>query len=569
MRGGDEELVHEVLVLGAHAHPAAPAAVLGAVRGDRGALDVAPVRYRDRHVLLGDHVLHGDVFHRVHDHRAARVAVVVADLLQLVGDDLVDAPGLAEDVLQVRDEDLDLLQLVDDLLPLEAGEPLELHLEDRVGLDLAEAEAAHEAGARLRRRLRLADEGDHLVEVVEGDDEAFEDVGPRLGLSQLEGRPPAHDLAAELDEQLRGLEQVQDLRPLVDDREHDDPERVLERRELVEVVQDHLARLALADVHDDPHALPGALVADVGDAVDPLLAHELGDPLDEARLVDLVGDLGDDDRFLVPLAGLDLRPRPHHDRSPPGAVGLADAGPAADEAGGGEVGARDPLHEPFQPLVGREVRVLDEERESVDDFPEVVGRDLRGHADRDPLRSVDEQVGEHGGKDRRLLRLVVVGGLEIDGVLVDVQHHRGAHAREPRFGVSHRRRRVAVDGAEVALAVHERRAHVPVLGHAHEGVVDRPLAVRVVLAHHVAGDPRALLVGSPGLEAHLVHAEEHPTVRGLEAVPHVGQGAADDHGHGVVHVGLAHLVRDVRGDLLEGYRILLGSRHVRCPGSSR
>ena len=62
------------------------------------------------------------------------------------------------------------------------------------------------------------------------------------------------------------------------------------------------AGLALADVEDDAHALAVALVADVGDAVDPLVLHELGDLLDEARLVDLVGDLGDDDRFLVALA---------------------------------------------------------------------------------------------------------------------------------------------------------------------------------------------------------------------------------------------------------------------------
>ena len=36
--------------------------------------------------------------------------------------------------------------------------------------------------SRLGRGLAAADERDHLVEVVEGDDEALEDVGPGLGL---------------------------------------------------------------------------------------------------------------------------------------------------------------------------------------------------------------------------------------------------------------------------------------------------------------------------------------------------------------------------------------------------
>ena len=62
----------------------------------------------------------------------------------------------------------------------------------------------------------------------------------------------------------------------------------------------------LFDVHHDPHALAVALVADVLDALDALVAGELGDLLDEARLVDLVGDLGDDDRLAVALARLDL-----------------------------------------------------------------------------------------------------------------------------------------------------------------------------------------------------------------------------------------------------------------------
>ena len=76
------------------------------------------------------------------------------------------------------------------------------------------------------------------------------------------------------------------------------------------------------------------------------------------------------------------------------------------------------------------------------------------------------------------------------------------------------------------------------------------VAVGVVLAHDVADDAGALPVGPAGLQAHLVHGEEHAAVRGLQAVADVGQGAADDDGHRVVHVGLAHLVRDVGGDLV-------------------
>src|SRR6185295_5646928 len=139
------------------------------------------------------------------------VAVRLRDLLELVHHDPVDAPGGGEDVLEVGDRDPELLELVLDLLALETGEALQLQLEDLVGLDLREAPAGDEAVLGLGRRLRSADERDHLVEVVEGLHEAFENVGPRLRLAELVGAPPAHDLPAEVEEELAGLEEVQDL----------------------------------------------------------------------------------------------------------------------------------------------------------------------------------------------------------------------------------------------------------------------------------------------------------------------------------------------------------------------
>ena len=93
------------------------------------------------------------------------------------------------------------------------------------------------------------------------------------------------------------LEQVQHLRPAVDDREHDDAEGRLQRGVLVEVVQDDFRHLAALELDHDPHAVAVGLVAQVGDAFDLLVAHQLGDLLDQPRLVDLVRDLGDDDRL--------------------------------------------------------------------------------------------------------------------------------------------------------------------------------------------------------------------------------------------------------------------------------
>src|SRR5262249_13907168 len=155
------------------------------------------------------------------------------NLLQLVDDDLHQQALAREDRAQALDRLQQLGELVEDLLALEAGEALQLHVEDRLRLDRRQAEPGDQAVARFGDRLRSANQLDHRIEVIERDLQSLEDVIPRLGFLQFELGAPADDLAAELDEALDELQEVQHLRAAADDREHDDAEARLQRRVLV------------------------------------------------------------------------------------------------------------------------------------------------------------------------------------------------------------------------------------------------------------------------------------------------------------------------------------------------
>src|SRR6185312_7302994 len=124
---------------------------------------------------------------------------------------------------------------------------------------------------------------------------------------------PGDDLAAVLDEVLQRLLQAQDGGAAVGDGEVDDAEARLEIGEAVELVQDDLGEGVLLQLDDDAHALAVALVADLADALDALVLLALGDLGDEAGLVDLVGDLADDDLLAVTLVGLLHRAPAAHD----------------------------------------------------------------------------------------------------------------------------------------------------------------------------------------------------------------------------------------------------------------
>jgi hypothetical protein len=325
------------------------------------------------------------------------------------------------------------------------------------------------------------------------------------------------------------------------ERDRVDAERRLHRGVLVELVEHDLRDHAALELDHDPHALAVGLVAQVGDLGDLLLVHELGDLADQAALAALLdheGELGDDDRLLALADVLGVGARTYAHAAAAGLVGLADPVDAEDHTAGREVRALDVLHQ----AGGVDVVVVDVGDRRRDRLAQVVRRDVRGHADRDARRAVDEQVREARRQNDRLAVVAVVVRDEVDGVGVEVAQHLARERRQPRLGVPHRGRGVVVDRTEVALAVDERVAHREVLREPDEGVVDRRVAVRVVLAHHLADDARALRVAAVRLQPRLVHREQHATVHGLEPVANVGQRAPDDHGHRVVQVGGAHLL---------------------------
>ena len=98
--------------------------------------------------------------------------------------------------------------------------------------------------------------------------EPLDDVHPIARLAQIEQRAARDHVAAVVDEVLQRLLERQDLRAPVDDRQHVDAERLLQRRHLLQVVQDDLGDGVLLELDDDAHAVAVGLVADVGDALD-------------------------------------------------------------------------------------------------------------------------------------------------------------------------------------------------------------------------------------------------------------------------------------------------------------
>ncbi len=357
-------------------------------------------------------------------------------------------------------------------------------------------------------------------------------------------RATPHDLLPVTHVLVHELPQVHHLRPVLHQGQHDRAEGHLQRRVHEELVEHDLGVGVLLEFDHDAHAVAVGLVAQVADARDAPLAHEVGDLLEQVRLADLERDLGRHQAHASGAAFFDLDARAHLDEAAPGRVAVPNALHPVDDAARGEIRSLDDVGERF----GRGVRVLDDVHDGVAHFAEIVRRHLGRHAHGDARATVDEQVRQHAREHGRLLAGLVVVGPQVHRVLLEVREHLDREVGEPGLGVAHGRRGVAVDRAEVALAVHQRIAHHPVLRQAHERRVDHALAVRVVVARSVAGDLGALPVAPPRREVQVVHRDQDAALRRLEPVADVGKRAGDDDRHRVVDVAGLHLVFDLPVD---------------------
>ena len=373
-------------------------------------------------------------------------------------------------------------------------------------------------------------------------------MGAVAGLGQLELRAPRDHLFAELDERLDEVAQRQRLGPAAADGEHVCGEARLGRRVAPELVQHYLRRGIALEVDDHAHALAVGFVANVGNALHALVLRGLGDLLHQPVLADLIRNGGEHDRAAVAPAFLDLVAGAHNDRALAGQIGAARAGRAEDQGPRREIGGGDIVHQPFRGDGG----IIHIGFAGGDDLAEIVRRDIGRHADRDAAGAVDQQIGEAGGQDLRLHQRAVIIGREVDRVLVEILEQGHRDLREARLGIALRRGRIGVHRTEIALAVDQRHAHRPVLGHPGQGVVDREIAVRMVVAHRVADDLRGLAVGPSGDEAALLTGVEDAPVHRLQPVAHVGQCTRDDHRHGVVEIGGLHLLDDGDGGNVAG-----------------
>src|SRR5579883_521022 len=368
-------------------------------------------------------------------------------------------------------------------------------------------------------------------------------MGAAFGLAHLELGAAADHRSAMADELLQHALECHHFRPAVHQRQEDDAYRLLQRRILVDLIEDQVRVGVALEVDDETYRLAVAgtrFIADIADSFYLFFFDQIADRGSEAIARLLIRHFGDDDLRLAVLLA-DVGASAERDFSATCGVAVGDALPTADDAARRKVGTGDD----FQQILKRYVRFVDDLDGGITDFAQIMRRDVGSHAYGDAVGAVDQQIRELARQNERLAILAVVALNEIHRVGFEIGEHLGADVRQPSLGVTMSGRRQPGDGAEIALWMHEGIAHVPVLRHAHQRRIDRLIAVWMIALHRFANDAGAFRGRAGGAESEIVHRHEDASLRRFQAVAHVGQGPTDDDAHSVGEVAILQLVGDV------------------------
>ncbi len=462
--------------------------------------------------------------------RASIVAVLLRVLAQFLLDQGLEPRLRTERHAQGRAFLLECVAFGIDLHFFEPRELAQFRFEDVVGLLVAEPEARDENRPGFVFR---AHDADHLVEVEVRDVQAFEQVQAPFDLVEAVAQAAFHGRMAEAQPFLENLAQVLDLRPAVEaDHVEVDPvaafqvgarEQVLHHRVDVDAVR---AR----HQHDAGRIRMIGLVAVVLEHRQLLRLRERVDLQQHLRRRYLVGQGGQHD-----VAVLAHVHRAAADRAAAGFVQRAQLRARRDDLGLGRVIRS--LHV-FAQRGDIGVGFVEQVDARARDLAQVVRRDVGRHADRDAGRTVQQDVRHARRQPRGLLARTVEVRREIDRALADLGEQQFRDRSQLGFGVTHRGERFGiVRRTEIALARDQRVAVRERLRHQDQRLVACAVAVRVVLAEHLADRQRGLARLGSRVEAERAHRIHDAPLDRLKAVADERQRAIEHDVHRVIEVG--------------------------------
>ena len=199
----------------------------------------------------------------------------------------------------------------------------------------------------------------------------------------------------------------------------------------------------------------------------------------------------------------------------------------------------------FHQLWNRDIRVLANSKYSVNDFSQLMWRDICCHPYCDTGSTVYKQVWKTCRQyDWFSFRSIVVI-LVVNGVFIDVPKNLHGNFRHSCLGVTHCCRCVPIDRSEVSMPIYKHVPEVEVLRHTYHRVVNGGVTMRVILPDYFPYDTGGFLVGLIRCHAQIVHCIQNTAMNWFQSVPYIRQGTGYNYTHGIVKERCSHFLTDI------------------------
>ena len=231
------------------------------------------------------------------------------------------------------------------------------------------------------------------------------------------------------------------------------------------------------------HRTTRTFVAQVANA-DFLFLVKFCDFFYQARLVHAIRNFRNYNLVAPALCFLNLGHTANRYASAPGLIGLLHWRTAVNGRTSWEIRA---THVPHQ-IVDRNIVVINNFNRCINQFAQVMRRNIGRHTDRDTNLAVEQQVWQFRWQHNRLALRTVKVITKINRFFFDIYQHIVGWFSHAGLGVTHRRWLVAVHRTKVTLALNKRIAERPPLRQTHHRVINRRVAVRVIFTHHVTNN---------------------------------------------------------------------------------
>ena len=200
---------HRILFPGGDALLAHAALGLSGILADGSPLDVARLRQSKDALLLLNEVLNVDLVLHVLNLGLAVIAELLGNGGEFFLQDLTHQTFVGQYPVEVSDPLFQLLVLALQLLPVQALQRLQAHIQNGLCLNIVQTEAFHQLLFGVI--IGTADDLDDLIDVVLGDQQTLQQMRPLLSLFQIVAGPADDDFLLERQVFVNDVPQGQDL----------------------------------------------------------------------------------------------------------------------------------------------------------------------------------------------------------------------------------------------------------------------------------------------------------------------------------------------------------------------